>query len=189
MKKLTTVLAFSFFALSGRAFAGEMKIAVIDVKDVESASKKVQHFRKEIEKKQSKYQEEVRKLEEKIQKEASSLKEKSATLSSDQLKKEEAKLKKDIEAYSIKAQKYNAVMELVKEYGLQDLNKCLWDSVSFYAKQEKIDIVMPSSSIMYASAGVENITKEALKSLDSSGCKIDSGVYFKKAESEIEKLK
>jgi outer membrane protein len=189
MKTLIVISLFSLFLVSGNAFANDTKMAIIDVKDVESGSKKVQNFRKEIEKKQSKYQDEIKKLEEKIQKDANSLKEKSSTLSSEQLKKEEAKLKKDIDNYSAKAQKYNAVMEFVKGYGVQDLNKCLWDSVSSYAKQEKIDLVMPASSVMYVSSNVLNITNETVKSLDSSSCKIDAASYFKKAESDAEKIK
>ena len=83
MKTLIIISLFSLFVASGNAFANETKIAIIDVKDVESGSKKVQNFRKEIEKKQSKYQDEIKKLEEKIQKDANSLKEKSSTLSSE----------------------------------------------------------------------------------------------------------
>ena len=166
-----------------------LSIAIFNVQKAEESSTKVSSFRKEIEKKQKKYQEEIKKMELEISKSTDNLKKKSSALSSQQLKSEESKIQEEIEKYTKFIQKINAIFDMVKGYGVSDLNTCLSKDVTSIAKTNNVDFVIPSNSVMFASDKAKDITQEVIKAFDKSSCKIDSDAYFKKAEKELKDSK
>lgn len=182
---MKTAFLFSLLAFSLNAFA--TGFGSVDIQKIETSAKPVMEFRKEIESHKNKNQDSIKKMEAEITKETENLKSKTSIWSSDKLKEEEKKIQNKIEKYTQEVQIENAILETVMNYGVNDLNTCMSDSISEVAAKQQLDAVFPLMNMLYKSDNIKDITSDVIKNLNDRKCKIETKSYFKKAKDAVTK--
>lgn len=181
--KIFSLFLAVFFTYSG-AFATDTKVVIIDMSKIESDSKIIKKTLEEIKKLEDGYKKKIKEKEDAINKDVEKVRGKAGALSPDQVKKEEARIKKDVENYSKYGQNVQNIIEFIKLKTITELNKCVDNEIQNFASNNKIDMVMSVASVPYVSSKFADITEDIVKNFDKSGCKVKIEDYKKEAESK-----
>ncbi|PLX18730.1 MAG: hypothetical protein C0601_03920 [Candidatus Muiribacterium halophilum] len=163
MKKLMLVIVVTLFAVS--AFAAGTKIAVVDFQQAFSSYGKTQNSFDALQMEKSSRQEKLSKIESELKerKDALESKKKDKSLSGDELKKEENKLKVDIMSLQRKLASFNQELQDMEKQYMDDIKSDIDKIISKIAKKKGYDYILEKNVVFF---GADDITEEVIKELN-----------------------
>jgi Skp family chaperone for outer membrane proteins len=187
MKKLLFVLAAIIFfnnfitskaedASSAKANQFEVKqFAIVDIKHVMDESEAAKSVRKEIDTLRQKFLDEVKETNKKLAARDKELASQKKVLSADAFKKKVDEFKSRIEKEKESSNKKQKVMETAFMKALEAVKAETLKTVAEIAKEKNIDMVVPSSQLLYAK-NTADITLLVIERLNKKITKVDINI-------------
>mgnify|MGYP005845724069 CR=1 FL=1 len=140
-------------------------IASVDARYVVSESEEMKRVLAEVETMKTAMEKELGEKEKELESLSESLKRKRTILSQEQLMEEESSLKARLREYRTKGENMNEKLSNEVTIGRKKVIKALEDVVVTVAKEKDLEVILDSSSLLYAAEGTD-MTEEVLGRLN-----------------------
>ncbi len=161
--KLTAVCALAFL-LTGYAFAGQLKIGVIDIREVATKSSDVAKAKTALMVKFKTRQQEIIKLQEQLKADVDKFKRDAAVMTKKDKQAQQQKILKERQEYALKGQAYEQDLAKEQQKMTNDFLKRVKNVVDKIAKKEKYDLILQKENVPYSSEALD-ITAAVIKQL------------------------
>ena len=195
---LKIVKTFSFLLLISSfniAFASsdkgeeQFKIAIVDMIKLEKDALVSKDLQKKAQKKEKELQDDLLKRKQKLEKDFKSLEAKKSVLSANELQNKAKQLEKDYQNLQIDERSYGQTYEMAGMLSMNAIRKDIGEVVEKVASKEKISIVIPSSSILFAQEGkFVDLTSKVVDKLNDKTSSVNYDKYFKEAKEQVKKI-
>ena len=160
------LLGLQLTTISQAAHA-ELKLAVVDVEHILSATKAAKSIKAQVKKKRDSFLDEVKSEEEKLRKEQKSIESKRSEMTQEQLvAKAQEFEKRRLEARS-KIQERKATLDKAYGVAMNKLTQAIFEVCQKIADQKGIDLVITRQNIIVGNMSLD-ITKEVVEQLDKT---------------------
>lgn len=159
------VAVAALFAPWASAQAADPTIAVLNIQEIMRQSKAAQSVRKQLESKQQQFQQEMGTKEEALQKEDQELAKQRSLLSPEAFQEKVEKFRNKATAMQKDVRSKKSQLDKAFGQALSDIQKAVHDIVEDIAKQKGLQLVVPTSQLLYADPALD-ISEEVQKKLD-----------------------
>jgi Skp family chaperone for outer membrane proteins len=177
MKKIFILSAIAMALLANNAYSVEQNfevktIAVVDIKKIIDESLAAKTAKAEVDKLKNKYIAEIKANEKKLQDRQKELMEQKKALSQDAFNKKVVEFRQRINDERQSAMKKEKILESAFIKSLELIRDETMKVVAEIAKAKNIDIVVPTSQLLFAKSGID-ISSEVLTKLNKRLSKVD----------------
>lgn len=163
---LTTMMALSMSLMAVQTAVSAGDIAAVDFRYIIAESEEMKRALAEVETMKTAMEKELGELEKDLESASDSLKRKRTVLSQEQLMEEETALKAQLREYRLKGENMNEKLSNEVTIRRKRVIRGLEEVVNDIAEEEGYQVILDSSTLLYAADGVE-ITDKVLSRLNS----------------------
>lgn len=172
MKKQISFFVAIYFTIFNPCFSADIeKIAVVDIDKIIAESEVMKDIKKQVEERKKKMHDEITKESDQFEKEKTELEKSETKLSPEAFDQKIKNHNNKINEAKHKMQSKRINLEEAYEDTMLHINEVAQEIIAEYSKKNKIDLVLPTSQILY-SKEMMNITEDIAKKLNEKIKKI-----------------
>lgn len=182
-----TMLIIAVMKVGASATADELKIAVIDMQQIQEKSVVSGDLKAKMDKKEQQLKKELLDRKDKLEQDYKSLEKQRAVLSRNELEKKAKQFEADVQKLQFDENKYSQIFEMSKIGALQVIQTELQKVINTFANN--YDVIVPANvAFYYNKEKFADLTADVLAKLNKNIKTIDYEKAYKDAEKQFAKL-